>query len=176
MNYRVLVGGIGNIFLRDDAFGVEVVRRLAGQGLPPGVRLIDFGIRGIDLTYALLEDYEHAILIDAAPRGGTPGTLYVIEPDLQQLDPPGDTAPSLEMHNLDPLRVLRLVKYLGGRLQGLTVVGCEPAVLESDDMEAGLSPAVAAAIEPAVALVQRLVAERLRQRVADVTPALHTSE
>lgn len=170
MSQRLLIGGIGNIFLGDDAFGVEVVRRLANQKFPPGVQLVDFGIRGIDLTYALLEHYEHAILIDAAPRGGTPGTLYVIEPDLCELDTSGDQAPTLEMHNLDPLRVMRLVKYLGGHLQGVTVVGCEPTTREGEEMEFGLSAPVAAAIERAVALVQRLVAERLEHLQSQVTP------
>ncbi len=171
MNQKLLLGGIGNIFLGDDAFGVEVVRRLAAFDFPATVRLVDFGIRGIDLTYALLEDYEHAILIDAAPRGGSPGALYVIEPTVDKLDDPGAPPPSLEMHNLDPLRVMRLVKYLGGPLRGLTVVGCEPAH-DSDEMESGLSPQVAAAIEPAVALVQRLVAERL----ASARPASSTAQ
>src|SRR6516225_7125141 len=79
---RILVAGIGNIFLGDDAFGVEVARRLAARPQPDGVRVADFGIRGIDLTYALLDGYETVILVDATPRGGQPGTLYVIEPDV----------------------------------------------------------------------------------------------
>jgi hydrogenase maturation protease len=78
---RVLVACIGNIFLGDDAFGVEVAQRLAGRGLPEGVRVVDFGIRGLDLTFALLDDYEAVILVDATPRGGDPGTLYVLELD-----------------------------------------------------------------------------------------------
>lgn len=161
MTHKLLVGGIGNIFLGDDAFGVEVVRQLAQRPQPAAVRLVDFGIRGVDLTYALLDEYQHAILIDAAPRGGLAGDLYVIEPNLAELDVAAGPPPSLEMHNLDPLRVLRLVKYLGGALPSLTVVGCEPAAARSDDMEAGLSPAVAAMIEPAVLLVERLIRERL---------------
>ncbi len=161
MDRRILVAGIGNIFLGDDAFGVEVVRKLATCRVPPEVVLRDFGIRGFDLTYALLEDYEHAILVDAAPRGGAAGTLYVIEPCLEELKQEKPVGPSLDMHNMDPLRVMRLVRYLGGGLSGLTLVGCEPADLDSYDMEQGLSPAVAAAIEPAVSLVQRLIAEQL---------------
>ena len=77
---RILIAGIGNIFLGDDAFGVEVARRLVRRRLPDGVRVVDFGIRGLDLTYALLDGYEAVILVDAAPRGGPPGTLYVLEP------------------------------------------------------------------------------------------------
>src|ERR1043165_3246641 len=99
MRKRILVGGIGNIFFGDDAFGVEVVRRLAEGGLPPDVCLRDFGIRGIDLTYALMEGYDHAFLIDAAPRGGVPGTLYVIEPALEEIAQSQPTGPMLDMHS-----------------------------------------------------------------------------
>ncbi len=167
MSHSILVGGIGNIFLGDDAFGVAVVRRLAESQLPASVRLRDFGIRGIDLTYALMEDYDHAILIDAAPRGGAPGTLYVIEPSWDEIASDESAAPSMEMHNLDPVRVMRIVKYLGGPSQRMTIVGCEPSQFDAYDMEAGLSPAVAAAIEPAVLLVQRLVAQCLAAQNGD---------
>ena len=77
---RILVAGIGNIFLGDDAFGVEVVRRLSAREWPANVRVTDFGIRGYDLAYALLDGYDTTILIDACPRGELAGTLYVIEP------------------------------------------------------------------------------------------------
>lgn len=66
---RILVAGIGNVFLGDDGFGVEVVRRLAGRGLPEGVEVKDFGIRGMDLAYALQDDYELVVFVDATPRG-----------------------------------------------------------------------------------------------------------
>ncbi len=92
MKERILIAGIGNIFLGDDAFGVEVVRRLSrsARKLPDEVRIVDFGIRGFDLAYALMEGYEVAILVDATPRGGVPGTLYTIEPDLQRSWPQQD--------------------------------------------------------------------------------------
>src|SRR6202040_1259682 len=80
-NPRILIACIGNIFLGDDGFGTEVARRLAGGSLPPGVILKDFGIRSLDLTYALLDPYELVILVDACPRGGEPGTVYLVEPD-----------------------------------------------------------------------------------------------
>src|SRR6202030_732892 len=85
MKERILIAGIGNIFLGDDAFGVEVVRRLAARKLPDAIRVVDFGIRGFDLAYALMEGYEITILVDATPRGGQPGTLYTIEPDLRSV-------------------------------------------------------------------------------------------
>ncbi len=50
--------------------------------LPAAVKVADFGIRGMDLAYELQEDYDAAVLVDAVPRGGEPGTLYVIEPEL----------------------------------------------------------------------------------------------
>src|SRR5271165_3610783 len=106
---RILIGGIGNIFFGDDAFGVEVARRLSGRPLPEGVRVVDFGIRGLDLAYALLDPYDAVILVDAVPRGGQPGTLYVLEPELDAVDAP---PPMVEPHALDPWKVLHLAQSL----------------------------------------------------------------
>ena len=117
--FRVLVAGIGNIFLGDDAFGVEVIRRLANK-LPESVRVEDFGIRGFDLAYALMDDYESVILMDAIPRQGSPGTLYTIEPDLQNLQSP-DSA--FEAHSLDPVKVLAFAQSMGANLKHVLVVG-----------------------------------------------------
>jgi hydrogenase maturation protease len=151
-----LVAGVGNIFFGDDAFGVEVVHRLLRRPLPKGVEIIDFGIRGLDLAYALLDPYEAVILVDATPRGGTPGTLYVLEPDFHA-EPSGDT-PLFEAHALDPAKVLRLVDALGGSVRRLVIVGCEPnAVIHSDDMQMGLSAVVEAAIDRAIPLIESLI-------------------
>ena len=114
---RILIACVGNIFLGDDAFGVEVARRLARVELPEGVRVIDFGIRGLDLTYALLDAYEAVILVDAAPRGGRPGTLYVLQLPLDDPAGGGDGV-LVEAHNLDPARVLRLASTLGAASGG----------------------------------------------------------
>jgi len=146
---RILVAGIGNIFLGDDAFGVEVLRRLSQRSLPEGVRAVDFGIRGVDLTYALLEPWDAVIFVDAASRGADPGTLYVLEPQ-------AGGPPSIEAHSMDPARVLSLARELGGIPRTLRVVGCEPAVIEEG---IGLSPEVAAAVDPAVARIEELVRE-----------------
>ena len=98
----ILVAGIGNIFLGDDAFGVEVVRRMAGLKLPESVRVADFGIRGFDLAYALQDGYETTILVDACPHGEAPGTLYVIEPDLKALDDSEAPQAAVEAHAMNP--------------------------------------------------------------------------
>jgi hydrogenase maturation protease len=159
---RILVAGVGNIFFGDDAFGVEVVHRLLRRQLPGGVEVVDFGIRGLDLAYALLEPYEAVILVDAAPRGGTPGTLYVLEPDVHEVPEPSDDAPLVEAHALDPAKVLRLVDALGGVVRRLLIVGCEPqAATNSDDMQMRLSSAVEASIDRAVALIESLVTQIL---------------
>ena len=110
---RILVAGIGNIFLGDDAFGVEVARRLSARELPRNVRVTDFGIRGYDLAYALLDGYDTTILIDACPRGEPAGTLYVIEPDLENLGGPEDKQVAVEAHSMNPLNVLRLATSMG---------------------------------------------------------------
>jgi hydrogenase maturation protease len=149
---RLLVAGIGNIFLGDDAFGVEVVQRLARRALPPSVRVVDFGIRGFDLACALLERYDAVILVDAMPRGQAPGTLYVLEPEVDE----SDCDPLIEMHSLDPVKVVRVARSLGAPSHSLFVVGCEPANARSDDMQAGLSEPVQRSLDEAVTLVEEL--------------------
>lgn len=157
---RILVAGIGNIFLGDDAFGVEVVGRLARRPLSEDVRVIDFGIRGLDLTYALLDDAEIVILVDALSRGEPPGTLYVLEPE-REVGEPGAEELMIDPHALAPGKVLRLAAALGSPVQRVLLVGCEPA---STGEAMGLSPPVAAAVEEAIPLVEGLVA-RLREEL-----------
>ena len=121
MNGSTLVAGVGNIFLGDDGFGVEVARRLTGEPMPDGVDVADFGIRGVHLAYELLDGYDELILVDAAPRGEQPGTVYVIEPDMDgpagSGDPVADTAsagdPPLDAHGMDPDTVFAIVRRLG---------------------------------------------------------------
>ena len=152
---RILVAGIGNIFLGDDAFGVEVAQRMAGRALPGGVCVRDFGIRGFDLAYAILDGYDLTILVDAVARGGEPGTLYVIEPDLNA----NSGERQIETHNIDPVTVLNLVRTLGGEPQRILVVGCEPATFgPENEGQMGLSVPVATAIDEAVRLVEELLA------------------
>jgi hydrogenase maturation protease len=160
MPARILIACIGNIFLGDDAFGVEVARRLIQRPWPEGVRIVDFGIRGLDLTYALLDGYDTAILVDATPRGGPPGTLYVLEPIIGE--PEGST-PQVDGHSLDPVKVLRLAAVLGGRVGRLLLVGCEPASCADPlEMQLEMSTPVRAAVEEAVPLIEALVARLLQ--------------
>src|SRR5579859_6008175 len=167
MSQRILIAGIGNIFLGDDAFGVEVAQRMLRGMLPDGVRVVDFGIRGFDLAYALLDAYDATIMVDATQRGGAPGTLYVLEPDITSLD--AHAAPQAATHNIDPLTVLHLVKQLGGQPQRLLLVGCEPAPLLSDDGQMGLSEPVQAALDNAIDLIETLIdALATGQPLADV--------
>ena len=156
----LLIAGIGNIFLGDDAFGVEVVRRLIQRPMPEGVRVVDFGIRGYDLALALLDDrLDLAILVDAAPRGEAPGTLYLIEPDWSEAESSLKTTP-IETHALDPVKVFRLVLTLGGRPKRVLLVGCEPTpISDEDDAPMTLSGPVEAVVDDAVQLVESLVAQ-----------------
>ena len=156
---RILVAGIGNVFFGDDGFGVEVVRRLGARPQQDGVQVTDFGIRGLDLAYALADGYDAAILVDAVPRGGVPGTLYVLEPEA----PASAMGALTDTHSLEPTKILAMVRTMGGHLPALRLVGCEPAAAE--DMTMGLSVPVAAAVAAAVDLVEALVAE-LRGQVA----------
>jgi len=161
---RILVAGVGNIFLGDDAFGVEVAQRLARRALPQGVRVVDFGIRGLDLAYALLDKYEAVILLDAMPRGGRSGTLYVLEAPSEATSPSAEGMPLVEGHNMDPARVLRLVASLGGPPQRLLIVGCEPESCGEDgDIPTEMSTAVRAAVDEAIPLVESLIGRLLRK-------------
>lgn len=161
---RVLVAGVGNMFLGDDGFGVEVARLLADRPLPDEARVEDFGIRGFDLACALLAGHELVVLVDAAPRGGAPGTLYLIEPEMPQKSGQQPAGAQLEMHALDPVKVMAMAAMLGGPLARVLVVGCEPdpaSLVEHEDQFLGLSDAVRAAIPKALELVERLLGEAL---------------
>jgi hydrogenase maturation protease len=153
----ILVAGIGNIFLGDDAFGVEVARQLSQRQLPPEVRVGDFGIRGFDLAYALQDGYETTILIDAYPHGDQPGTLYVVEPDLAAMGTEQAEGGDVDAHGMDPVKILRLAATMGGGLKRVLLVGCEPATLGPEEGLMGLSDPVAAAVTEAVDLVESVI-------------------
>jgi hydrogenase maturation protease len=156
---NLLVAGIGNIFLGDDAFGCEVAREMMKRPQPAGVKVDDYGIRGYDLAYALMEGGD-AILIDAVPRGETPGTLFLIEPDMSEVE----DAMMPDGHTMTPVSVLQLVRSLGGRTGRLYLIGCEPAVLESENGDMGLSPAVQEAVPQAVAMTESLIDDLFNDR------------
>ncbi|MEV6582654.1 hydrogenase maturation protease [Streptomyces sp. NPDC051582] len=159
MSGRVLVAGIGNVFLGDDGFGVETVRRLAepGHEMPEHVEVVDIGVRGVHLAYQLLDGYDTLVLVDATARGGPPGTLYLIEPaEPGSLAPQG---PALDGHQMSPDAVLALLDTLCAGTgtsppRQIRVVGCEPDCLEEG---IGLSAPVAAAVPEAVRMVLDLV-------------------
>ena len=155
----VLIAGIGNIFLGDDAFGVEVAQRLANRKLPNRVKVVDFGIRGFDLAYALLDRFDVTILVDACPRGGAPGTLYVIEPDLNvsALNAAEAEHTSVDAHSMNPMNVIRMAKSMGGDLKRILLVGCEPLTLGPEEGAMGLSEPVAAMVEQAANRIESLV-------------------
>ena len=155
---RVLVAGIGNVFMGDDGFGVEVARRLAEREQAPGVEVADFGIRGLDLVYALGEGYDVAIFVDAVPRGQEPGTLFLIEHQQSELDEPV----ALDAHGMDPVKVLALAAQIGDAPERVLIVGCEPAVRmsgEEEEIVGELSEPVAAAVDEAVRMVEKLAGE-----------------
>lgn len=155
MTGKVLVAGVGNIFLGDDAFGVEVVQRLAKQAMPENIHIVDFGIRSYDLAYALMDDWELVILVDALPQGEEPGTVYTFEPEL----PPASEAEAvLDAHSMNPVSVLQLVSALGGKVGRMLVVGCEPASVEADyEGRIGLSEPVQAAVDEAIRVIRELI-------------------
>ena len=173
MKPRILVACVGNIFLGDDAFGVEVIRRVASLKLPQSVRVSDFGIRGFDLAYALQDGYETTILVDACPRGEVPGTLYVIEPDLKGLDNPETPQSAIEAHAMNPVSVLRMARAMNIEVKNVLLVGCEPQTLGGEEGHMGLSAPVEAAVDQAVKLVESIIGRILS---GDRPGLEHTSE
>jgi hydrogenase maturation protease len=162
MPRRTLVACLGNIFLGDDGFGVEVARRLAGVELPDGTRVTDYGIRGMHLAYDLAQGWDATILVDAAARGGAPGTVYVIEPERRPPPDGGGQAPGLtesmllDAHGMQPDVMLAMAGTLGAEAGRVLVVGCEPASVAEG---IGLSEPVAAAVDEAARVVMDLVRE-----------------
>jgi hydrogenase maturation protease len=163
---QILVAGIGNIFFGDDAFGVEVIRALREHPFPAGVRIEDFGIRSYDLAYALMDGYDAVILVDATPRGQSPGTVSLIEPALDGLE----TLPAemTNAHGMNPAVALQLVHSMGGTIRRLYLVGCEPAILDTDEI--ALSPEVQAAIPHAVELIASLVETLISATTSNAFP------
>ncbi|MFJ9419889.1 hydrogenase maturation protease [Streptomyces sp. NPDC101227] len=154
---RTLVAGVGNIFLGDDGFGVEAVRRLGEHRLPDHIEVVDSGVRGVHLAYRMLDGYHTVVLVDASARGGAPGSVYLL--DATDPGPAGHHPPALDGHHMTPDSVLALLGTLSAgtgadRPQRVLVVGCEPADVEEG---IGLSEPVAAAVDEAVALILRLV-------------------
>jgi hydrogenase maturation protease len=172
MSPCILVAGIGNIFLQDDGFGVEVAKRLADSELPEGVKVTDFGIRGVHLAYEMLDGgYDTTILIDAAPRGEAPGTVYLIEPDLDNID--AQQSASMDAHSMDPQVVFATLKSLGGSPRRVLIVGCEPLVIDDG---IGLSEPVGRAVEEAVRLVHSVVDDLAAERMAQEVVAKRSSD
>jgi hydrogenase maturation protease len=162
---QILVAGIGNAWLSDDGFGGEVVKRLEARELPPGVTVTDFGTGGLDLAYEVMRGYDGLVLVDISRQGGEPGTLYVMEPDEDDIAAGIEDGEMIDPHGMDPQTVLRFVRAVGGWPGKVVVIACEPAVVE--EMGIGLSPDVGAAVDHAVALVATTIDE-LR---ADPAPA-----
>src|SRR3989440_2192084 len=173
---RILIGCIGNILLGDGGFGVEVDQRLMSKRYPEGVQVTDFGIRGIELAYTLLDHYDALVLVDAVPRGGPPGTLYLIEPDLANISPEKGVEAgraALDAHSMDPVKVLAFAGTLGARPIRTLLVGCEPAPFgggeDYTEMQMGLSEPVQAALDEAIKMIDSLVEKVLQTNDPSVT-------
>jgi hydrogenase maturation protease len=165
---RVLIACIGNIFLGDDGFGVEVAQCLLARRYPDGVQVVDFGIRGMDLAYTLLDDYDELVLVDAIHRAEPPGTLYLIEPDLSGITAEKGVEAgrvALDNHSMDPVKVLAYARTLGAKPIHTLLVGCEPTPISAEndytDMQMGLSEQVQAAVIEAVKMIDSLVEQLL---------------
>ena len=156
---RTLIAGLGNIFLGDDGFGVEVARRLLKAPPPGNVRIVDIGIKSLKLIEALLDGYDLVIILDAVTRGGRPGTLYVIEPETCSDKMTCDFMPMVDPHELSPTLALRAAAKMGGRLGRVLLVGCEPLAMgDNFDGAGGLSDPVSDAVERAAEVTKQLVA------------------
>lgn len=162
MSGKVLVAGIGNIFLGDDGFGVEVVRRMVQRKLPADICVKDFGIRGFDLACALIEPWEVIILADAASRGAAPGSVYVMEIDSSSHSDDGSV---LNAHGLHPASAINLARTLGNITARLVLVACEPGDFGGDEGRMGLSAAVETAVESAITTIEQIAYKTFEQGV-----------
>jgi hydrogenase maturation protease len=154
---QILIAGVGNAWLRDDAFGTEVARRLSERELPSGVSVMDVGTSGLDLAYEVMRGYSALVIVDVSKQGGEPGTLYVIDVDRDEVPAEIEDGESIDPHSMDPRTMLRFVRAVGGWPGRVQVIACEPAVV--DDVGLGLSPAVEEAVDRAIALILDTVAE-----------------
>ena len=146
---KVMIAGVGNIFLSDDGFGSEVARRLERTPMPEGVRVKDYGISGVHLAFDLAEGYDLLVLIDALPGDDEPGTINLMEVGLDDIE-----GGVLDAHGMDPGSMLASLKTLGGAFPRTLLVGCQPATVEEG---MGLSPEVEASVEVAASKVVELV-------------------
>jgi hydrogenase maturation protease len=156
---HILIAGIGNIFFGDDGFGVEVAQRLISRKVRPyseNVQVIDFGIRGIDLAYTLLDGYDALVLVDAVPRGGPVGTLYLIEPDLGTHQAANAGMTALDGHSMDPVKVLAFARTIGAPPIRTLLVGCEPSAID-EEMQMGLSEQVRGAVGAAIKMIDTVI-------------------
>jgi hydrogenase maturation protease len=154
---QILVAGVGNAWLQDDAFGGEVARRMEAEGVPSGVTVMDFGTGGLDLAYEVMRGYDGLVILDASRHGGEPGTLYVIEPERDEIAPEIADGEMIDPHGMDPATMLRFVRATGGWPGKVVVIGCEPG--EVDEVGLGLTPPVAAVVGRAIELVRETIAE-----------------
>jgi hydrogenase maturation protease len=156
---RILIAGIGNIFLGDDAFGCEVARQLSTRKLAPEVDVKDFGIKSYDLAYALADRYDAILLVDATPRGDAPGTTYLIEIEPREIAEMDAQSP--DAHTMNPVNALKMAQAVGPVKAKIYLVGCEPAKLEAEDGQIGLSEPVQRAIPQAIELIKAVLKEQL---------------
>ena len=159
---RVMIAGVGNMFMKDDGFGCEVIKKVSHKKFPEGVEIRDFGTGGLKLAYDLMKGYDGLILVDASARGEKPGTLYVIEPKEEEVDGNLENGTIIDPHGSDPATVLRFVKSVGAWPAKVLIVACEPENVE--DFEIGLSEPVNAVLDQAATLVEEMVKEIYSER------------
>ena len=148
---RTVIVGVGHPDRGDDAAGRAVAKRLSGQ-VPAGVAVV---MESGEATALLdrLAGADHAILIDAAVSGATPGTVHRFDV------PAGQSPPSrsgMSTHGFGLAEALELAATLGRLPERCIVYAIEAASFEHG---ATLSPAVAAAVDT--------VAERILGELRD---------
>jgi hydrogenase maturation protease len=162
---QILVAGVGNTWLQDDGFGCEVIKRLGTRELPDGVTVLDFGTGGLELAYEVMRGYDGLVLIDVSQQGGEPGTLYVLEPDPDEIDAGIEDGATVNPHGMDPQTVLRFLKSIGGWPGKVVVIACEPE--EVEDMGLHLTEKVSAAVDRACDLAMETVADLYAEAAAE---------
>ena len=148
---KTLVIGVGSTIRGDDGVGVHAVRRLKLRDVSRDVDIVELGTDGLALL-DFVEGYDRLIVIDAIESGARPGLVQVLTGE--------EVARAAHLgvgHEADLPTTLALGRELAGRRmpEQVVVVAVEASDIHSFSEQ--LTPGVEAAIEEALAEVERLL-------------------
>lgn len=157
----VLVSGVGNALKGDDAFGVAAAARMKSDPRLTGdVEIQETGIGGIHMVQELMRGYDALIMFDAFDRGGFVGELYLLDPELPNVDSFSDEEKRnffADVHYATPVRAMTLARAIGALPEMVRIIGCQPSDPDAFDTEMHVD--VAAAVPRAIDMAFELLAD-----------------